>query len=125
MFTERQTLCLLTFAHAIQQALAEMRRLCYEDARARAISTYLGILLDRQADYNSSLARWHNTGEKMASTFGRHAVGMVWDFAELGPFGGVRGADGALAWIVNFIAATSGSRFGYSLARLRGGIAIR
>jgi putative DNA methylase len=45
----------------------------------------------------------------MASTYGRHALAMVWDFAELGPFGEASGgADGALAWIVSFIQVTAG-----------------
>lgn len=79
-----------------------MCQIGYGYQRARAISTYLGILVNRQADYNSSLARWHCTGEKISATFGRQALPMVWDFIELAPLGkSSGGAHGALAWILS------------------------
>ncbi len=58
---------------------------------AKAICTYLGILCDRLADYNSSITHWHNTGEKMSNTFARQALPMVWDFAEINPLGNASG----------------------------------
>ena len=107
LFRPRQMLCLLTFAAAVREAHQQVPG---QDERARAVGTYLAVLVNRQADYNSSLARWHNTGEKIAGTFGRQALPMVWDFAELGPLGGASGSpEGALEWIVGVAEAQTGT----------------
>lgn len=101
LFTPRQMLCLLSFAAAVREAVGELERERVESERAKAVGTYLGVLVNRQADYNSTLCSWHTTGEKMGHTFGRQALPMVWDFAELAPFGGASGSpEGALDWII-------------------------
>ncbi len=78
---------MLTFAANIRDAEYEMRKLGYEDGAVRAVMTYLGATLDRLADFNSSFCI-HNylRSSGIAHTFGRHALGMVWDFAEANPF---------------------------------------
>jgi putative DNA methylase len=43
------------------------------------------------SDWNSSLGTWINVGEKIGHAFARQALPMVWDFAELAPFGGASG----------------------------------
>ncbi|WP_069791012.1 DUF1156 domain-containing protein (plasmid) [Cyanobacterium sp. IPPAS B-1200] len=71
---------------------------------AKAVSTYLGILCDRLSDYNSSLTKWTNTGEKIGNTFSRQALPMVWDFPEINPLGNASGnVFRALQWITLFI----------------------
>lgn len=55
-------------------------------AYADAIVTYLAFVIDKCADYWSSICTWHNTGEKVRSTFGRQAIPMTWDYAEANPF---------------------------------------
>jgi putative DNA methylase len=110
LFTPRQMRCLLTFAAAVQKAEGELERGGVEGERAKAVATYLGVLVNRQADYNSSLARWLVTRELIAGTFGRQALPMVWDFAELAPFGGASGSpEGALDWIVGVAEAQADS----------------
>ncbi len=110
LFTPRQMLCLVTFAAAVRDFVAQASRLRLSEEHIKAVATYLGVLVNRQADYNSSLARWHVTGEKIAGTFGRQALPMVWDFAELGPFGGASGSpEGALDWIVGVAEVQAGS----------------
>ena len=75
-----------------------------ETERAVAIVSYLGIMMDRLADYNSTICHWHNTGEKVGHTYARQALPMVWDFAEINPFGGASGnIVGALTWILEVI----------------------
>jgi len=91
LFTNRQTLCLLAFAQGVQQSAAEMKAIGCEDHHAKAVSTFLGILVDRQADKLSTFARWDNTRENCQGTFGRHAIGMVWDFVEPCPLGEASG----------------------------------
>ena len=51
----------------------------------QAIGVYLAFALDKCADYWSAICSWHNSGEKMRNTFGRQAIAMVWDFAEVNP----------------------------------------
>ena len=58
------------------------------DAYGEAVAVYLACAVDRASDYGSSVCSWHN-GPKMEAlrnTFGRHAIPMVWDFAEGNPF---------------------------------------
>jgi len=54
-------------------------------AYAEAVSVYLAFVVDKCADYWSSICSWHSSGEKMRNTFGRQAIPMTWDFAEANP----------------------------------------
>ncbi len=95
LFSDRQMLCLLSFAAAIRDAESAMREAGYGDGHIRATMTYLAALLDRLADFNSSLCVFNYTGGRgVVHTFGRQAIPMVWDFAETDPFN----PDGA-SWI--------------------------
>ncbi len=53
---------------------------------ADSVCVYLAFGVDKCADYWSSICSWHNSGEKIRNTFGRHAIPMVWDYAEANPF---------------------------------------
>ena len=108
LFTPRQLLALLTFAKYARVAYAEMTCHDYSQERAKSVATYLGILVNRLADYNSSLCSWHNTGEKIGHTYARQALPMVWDFVELNPLGNASGnALSALEWITDVIHSSS------------------
>jgi len=76
-------LCLLTFVAAVRECVGELERESVESERVKAVGTYLAVLSDRQADYNSTLCRWLTTREIMGSTFGRQALPMVWDLQNL------------------------------------------
>jgi len=56
---------------------------------AGALATYLGFMVDKIADYNSSFTSWRTTAEATRSTFPRQAIAMVWDYAETDPFRGI------------------------------------
>jgi putative DNA methylase len=104
LFTSRQLLSLMTFVKWVRLAHQEIVSQGYEEEFGKAISTYLGILCDRLADYNSSITHWHNSRELIGNTFARQALPMVWDFAEINPLGNASGnAVGALSWILQFI----------------------
>ncbi len=104
LFTLRQLLALMTFVKWVRLAHEEIMQQGYEEEFGKAIATYLGIMCDRIADYNSSITSWHNTGEKTSHTFTRQALPMVWDFVEINPLGNASGnAEGALSWIRQFI----------------------
>ena len=76
--------------------------------RAKALATYLGMGVDRLADFLSTLCTWTPTGEFVGHTFVRQALAMVWDFAEINPFSDSSGNwTSALDWIARVIEHTS------------------
>ena len=88
VFYERQQLAL----HFLGKELAKNS----ENIAAGAMACVLG----RCADYWSANALWADSGEFVAHTFGRQALPMVWDFAEVAPFNGGSGSfDSALEWV--------------------------
>ncbi|MBA2393112.1 MAG: DUF1156 domain-containing protein [Ktedonobacteraceae bacterium] len=87
LFTSRQLLVLLTLTSLVHQAYNEMLENKIDSERALAITTYLGLIINRLADFNSTLCRWISIGDKVANTYARQALPMVWDFAEINPFG--------------------------------------
>ena len=104
LFTPRQLLTLLTFTAEIHHAYFAMLDNGIDQERTIAITTYLGLLVDRLADRNSTICRWDNAYEKTSNTFARQALPMVWDFSEVNPFGEASGsASGALNWILEVI----------------------
>jgi putative DNA methylase len=56
-------------------------------AYADAIATYVAFMIDRAADYGSSLATWLPDDNAIRGTFGRQALPMTWDFCEGNFFG--------------------------------------
>lgn len=120
LFTIRQLLALTTFSdlvvearervlsHALDSGRSHGDRLEADgrdaEAYADAVSTYLGMVNSRCADYWSSVCSWHNTGEKLRNTFGRQAIPMTWDLAETMPFSRSSGGYyGQLSWVVKAI----------------------
>jgi putative DNA methylase len=87
IFSPRQTLCLLTFASAVRQAEFEMRKAGQDDNRLKAIASYLAVMVDKLADFNSVQCTWNYTdGERVRNSFSRQTLAMVWDCAEVNPF---------------------------------------
>jgi putative DNA methylase len=108
LFTPRQLLSLLIFAKQVHAVNNSMLVHGYSVEHAKATTTYLGLLVDRLADYNSSFCSWHNTGEKVGHTFARQALPMVWDFVEINPLGNASGnAHSALNWVTDVIKSNS------------------
>lgn len=91
LFTDRQALTLLTLCALVREAHTAALASGMEPDRARAVATYLGMAVDRVADYCSTLCHWHYAAEKTNHTFARQALPMVWDFSEVSPFGGSSG----------------------------------
>ena len=105
LFTDRQTLALSTFSDLIgaarQRALDDAVKSGLDDderglhkggvsasAYADAIAVYLAFAVDRCADFWSNLCFWANQpkNELVGHLFGRQAIPMAWDFAEVNPF---------------------------------------
>ena len=87
LYTPRQTLTMLALVASARGALKEMLTVNYEAEWAQAVATYLALMVDRLADFNSSLCVFNYTGGRgVKNTFSRQALPMVWDFAETNPF---------------------------------------
>ncbi len=101
LFTPRQLLALLTLTAEVRHSHTVMLEEGIEPERATAITTYLGLMVDRLADYNSTICSWHNSRETIGHTYARQTLPMAWDFTEVNPFGGATGnITGALIWII-------------------------
>ena len=120
LFNARQLLALTTFSRLVGEAHAAMRDGGMEEKYAKAVATYLGLAVDRLANQQCTLSRWHVVGEKLEGAFARQALPMVWDFAEGNPFSGATGDfRGALAWIEEVIVHSSlASNFSKSSAKV-------
>lgn len=121
LFTDRQLVALTTFSDLV----AEARELVKKDALAsglkeekaiayaNAITTYLAFVVDKCADYWSSVCSWNAPGEKMRNTFGRQAIPMVWDFAECNPLSASTGNWMAMVdWVWKAIERAPASKHG-------------
>jgi putative DNA methylase len=100
LFTSRQLLALAGFTVAVRCVADAAKKHGYPEIWAEALWAYLALANDRQADFGSALATWTLSAEKMRGTFGRFALPIVWDYAEVNPFSGVTGDyGGAVEWI--------------------------
>jgi len=107
LFSPRQALVLSTLARLVADARSQMSD-GTDSALSDAVATCLAFANGRQADASSSLARWHLTGEKHAATFGRQALGMVWDFSEVNALSEMTGGyPGALEWVLKVCEANT------------------
>ncbi|MCG8349536.1 MAG: hypothetical protein MI924_17355 [Chloroflexales bacterium] len=87
LFTRRQLLVLLTFADQLRKLHQAMLAEGLDAEQARAIASYLGLLINRLADWNSTICKWAPTSEAISNTFARQALPMMWNFVEMYPFG--------------------------------------
>ncbi|OKH17695.1 DUF1156 domain-containing protein [[Limnothrix rosea] IAM M-220] len=106
LFSPRQLLSLMTFVKWVRKAHDELLAQGYDEEFAKAIATYLALMINRVADRASTLCRYDPTPTQSGinNTFGRQALPMVWDFGEGCPIGNSSGsASTSLPWITNFI----------------------
>jgi adenine-specific DNA methylase len=104
LFNDRQLFVLGSLIKTVHEAHDEMLSVGIEAERAKAITTYLALCVDRIADRNSSFCSWGlNPGGFAASvrnTFPQQAIRMVWNYVEIDPIGEGSGAwTGAARWI--------------------------
>ena len=101
LFTTRQLVALATFCEVLTNLQAKLNK---EKGKnyADAITTYLAFVVDKCADYGSSICSWDSSvpNSKIRSTFGRQAIPMVWDYVETNTFSG---KNGSLLTIINAI----------------------
>ena len=101
MFNERQKLTLITLINQIRILSKKLLEENKNQEFCKAVVAYLGLTLDRLANYNSSFSLWVSDGEFIAGTFSQgQSIPMRWDFFELSPFSGATGDwNSASKWI--------------------------
>jgi adenine-specific DNA methylase len=81
-FAPRQLLALCTY---LEELKLIQPRLMIElgEERGKAVFTYLSLVLDKAADYNSRMVRWHSSRAVLANTFDRHDFSFKWSHGEM------------------------------------------
>ena len=124
-FTNRQLTALMTFSNLVSEArgrvladllatgVSEGTRLeaggTGASAYADAVATYLGLLVSRLTDYQSSITTWASNPqmEILRNVFARQAIPMAWDFAEGNPLasssGGLEIMERAVARVIDIL----------------------
>ena len=104
LFTPRQLVSLVKLTRLVKLLGEQYGEESGEGQMKEAVVTCLALAVDRVAAQFSSLSWWQPKGEFVVGTFGRQALGIVWDFAEIRPVRGASGdLDGAIDWIVRVI----------------------
>ena len=104
LFNSRQVLALMTFSKQVKRTYAEIRKETTDAEYARAVVSELSCVLGRMADKTSAFVRWKSNAENTVNTFGRQAIPMVWDYAEVNPISGETGDwINELDWVVRVI----------------------
>ena len=86
LFTNRQLVALSTFGNLVKEAKKKIIRDGASEDYANALSVYLFFVVDKSANYWSSICTWHQAKELIVSTFGLPTPSMTWDFTETNPF---------------------------------------
>lgn len=74
-------------------------------AYADAVATYLAFALSKSVDGSSTICRWMVQRDSLFSTFGRQALPMTWDFAEVNLLADcTRSFSESVAWTAESIA---------------------
>jgi len=81
VFSPRQLLALGTFVETFLDIRQEWRKELPQQ-QVTALETYLAAAIDKTADYNSRMVRWHSSRSVIAGTFDRHDFSFKWSHAE-------------------------------------------
>ncbi|MET4236340.1 putative DNA methylase [Bradyrhizobium sp. LA6.10] len=104
LFSPRQLVSLIILVRIIRKLATHLKTTQIEVDLQVAICTCLAMAVDRVASQFSTLTRWQPKGEFSVGTFGRQALGIVWDFVEIRPVAGASGdLDGAVEWIMRVL----------------------
>ncbi len=121
LFTPRQLVALTTFSDLVGEARERVKQDALAaginddeegieaggtgvKAYAEAVSVYLGLAVDKLADYNATLVSWSPSRDQAAHVYTKQALPMVWDFCEVNLFAGAAGAlEVSLAGIIRTV----------------------
>lgn len=106
VFTRRQVLLLGTFVAAVRATPRRMHSNAPPEraAMSEAIAALLACAVDKMADRCSQFCRWDQGYEKIANTFTRYALPIVWDFSEGSPlFDSTGSFQSCVEWIARYL----------------------
>ncbi len=133
LFTERQLVALNTFSDLVGEARTKIERDAVaaglpndptslaeggsgSQAYADALCVFLAFAMDRLAMSGNSLVRWNSVGEKAQHCFGRQALPMLWDFAEVNFLGTATGSlDAAIFYSYDPLISMQQTKPGHAL----------
>lgn len=94
LYTARQLHTLAAFSDAVAEVPAWVLADGGRSEYANAVAAVLALCVGKLSQVNSTQVRWHtrNGPSHSMPAFGRHAMPMVWDFAEANAFGGSMGS---------------------------------
>ena len=130
LFTPRQLVLLTTLADMVGEVRYKVLQDCQKaDADgavsvqagisaskyADAVALYLAFVVDKLADYGSSICTWDVSRDGIRNTFGRQAIPMTWEYAEANPFSGSTGSfSSQLRWVVKSLGRMPGYPLGHA-----------
>lgn len=82
LFNSRQLLTILTYLELINESIQDMTNKNYSLEKKEAVATYLALILDRCADYNSRLCRWKSGTIQVIEQSSSHSINLNWSYAE-------------------------------------------
>lgn len=130
LFTDRQLVVLSAFTDIVQEVRASVINDFEASGRTissvglaqggtgstaygDAVSVYLALAASKETMFLNTLSRWRSGEGKTAPAFGRQAIAMVWDFADVNPFAGAGGdfagvVEGIAKSVAGFLPAAQG-----------------
>ncbi len=87
LFNTRQKLALITFLEKVKAVYQKMLAEEVDAEYAKAVMSYLCLILSRHSSYNATLCWWEPLGERSFNVFGLQALPMVFDYSEQNPYG--------------------------------------
>ena len=108
LFTPRQLAALTTFSDLVAEAMERVGRDAAnadlpKDGRplrdggtgatayAETVGMFLALAVSKETGFLVTQSRWRTNESKSAPAFGRQAIPMVWDYADVNPFAGAGG----------------------------------
>ena len=114
LFNPRQVLSILTLILKIHEVYRLIEKEVGDPEYAKAVTTYLGLILDRFIDRNSAVCTWDYGSEGPVNTFKLQALPMIWDYVEI-PLGNGGPGDWSLGyqWVASLcdVAAEVSDKF--------------
>jgi putative DNA methylase len=125
LFTERQHKFLLALASQIPQVCSDARielsaagnNSSLVEMAVEAVAVYLTVVLNRLANYNSTLNAWLPKDNAIGPAMPQQTIGVSWGFAEANPFGKTSGSlDACINVIASCIRACTPNAPGKSIS---------
>lgn len=96
LFSDRQALLLGTISQKINEFASAKENTPYKESIIALLMCVFGRMIDQQ----TTLVAWASTINAVTHTFGRQALGMIWDYVEPNLFANGGGSwDGAVNWV--------------------------